>query len=159
MGRQLRKVPANWEHPKDSEGEYKPLYDGSFKKRLSEWEEGKKQWDNGFRENFDKPDEWQPREKDELEMTYEDWSGEIPKEELYMPEWSDEEKTHIQLYENTSEGTPLSPIFKPNELEKLCEWASENTTTFGDFTASKEEWMKMLIDNNVHAKEGNVIFM
>ena len=59
-----------------------------------------------------------------------------------MPEWDDSEKTHIQLYENTSLGTPVSPVFKSNEIEKLCEYASENCTTFSDYKATKQEWIE-----------------
>ena len=73
-------------------------------------------------------------------MTFAEWDGEKPVKEDYMPEWKDEELTHIQLYENTSEGTPISPVYLASEIEKLCEYAAENCPTFADFKASKEEW-------------------
>lgn len=38
MGRELRKVPANWEHPKDENGHYIPLYGRPFTKELADWE-------------------------------------------------------------------------------------------------------------------------
>lgn len=63
----------------------------------------------------------------------------------------------FQLWENTSEGSPISPVFKT--LDALCEWAEENATTFGRFKTSKEDWKKMLSDNFVFHKEGNNIFM
>jgi len=62
-----------------------------------------------------------------------------------------------QLWGTTTEGNPLSPVFKT--LEELCEWASKNATTFAHFTASKEEWMVMLDDGNVHHREGNFMFI
>lgn len=62
-----------------------------------------------------------------------------------------------QLWETTSEGSPVSPVF--GTLEKLCEWCEKNATTFGSFTATKEEWMNMLGDGIVHHKEGNCIFI
>lgn len=43
-----------------------------------------------------------------------------------------------QLWETTSEGSPISPVFKT--LDDLCEWCENNTTTFGSFKATKEQW-------------------
>lgn len=48
----------------------------------------------------------------------------------------------FQLWENTSEGSPISPVFKT--LDELCEWAAENETVFASIKASKEEWMAQL---------------
>ena len=62
-----------------------------------------------------------------------------------------------QLWEDTSEGSPQSPVFAT--LDELCEWCSNNATTFGDYTATKEEWKQMLTDGFVHHTEGNVTFM
>ena len=46
-----------------------------------------------------------------------DWDGMPPNEEYYRPAF-DAEPTHYQYYENTSEGTPLSPVFATEaELE------------------------------------------
>ena len=49
----------------------------------------------------------------------------------------------FQMWENTSEGSPQSPVFKT--FDELCEWCSENAAIFGtkEFV-SKEEWMKCL---------------
>lgn len=62
-----------------------------------------------------------------------------------------------QLWETTSEGSPCSPVFAT--LDELCEWCEKYATTFGSFRASKEEWKSMLSDDFVHHKQGNVIFM
>lgn len=56
MGREIRRIPKNWEHPKDAKGKYEPLSD--------------------------------------------------------MPQWNSEEATCYQIYENVSEGTPVSPVFE-----------------------------------------------
>ena len=138
MGRQLRKVAENWQHPKNENGNYIPLLDGKFSERLSKWEEENAQWEKGFSDDWNGG--WKPREADELNMTFAEWDGEKPVKEDYMPEWKDEELTHIQLYENTSEGTPISPVYLTSEIEKLCEYAAENCPTFADLKASKEEW-------------------
>ena len=62
-----------------------------------------------------------------------------------------------QLWEDCSEGSPVSPVF--GTLEELCEWAEDNATTFGSYKASKEEWIKMLKNDFVNHKEGNMVFM
>lgn len=62
-----------------------------------------------------------------------------------------------QLWENTTEGSPKSPVFKT--LEELCEWCEKYATTFADFKATKEEWMNMLSNNRVHHKSGEVTFI
>jgi hypothetical protein len=162
MGIQLRKVAANWQHPKDEKGNYIPLLEYRFSKQLAEWQEGKEKWEQGFSENwFPKENEskWKPKTEEENKMTWEEWTSEMPVKEDYMPEWSEEEKTHIQLYENTTEGTPTTPVFKADELEKLCEYAAENCSTFADFKKTKEEWFKMLSDGFVCHEQGNIIFV
>ena len=62
-----------------------------------------------------------------------------------------------QLWETTSEGSPVSPVF--DSLDVLCEWCEKYATTFGSFKASKEEWKQMLLEDFVHHREGNVIFL
>jgi hypothetical protein len=62
-----------------------------------------------------------------------------------------------QLWETTSEGSPVSPVFKT--LDELCEWCAENATTFADFKASKEQWLSMLSDDFVFHQQGNAIFI
>ncbi len=61
-----------------------------------------------------------------------------------------------QLWENTSEGTPQSPVFKT--LDELCDYAEKNCTTFGSFKATASEWKKMLDENFVHHTVGNSNF-
>lgn len=62
-----------------------------------------------------------------------------------------------QLWEDVSEGSPISPVFKT--LDELCAWAEKNATTFASFKATKEEWKKMLSDEFVYHKEGNTMFI
>lgn len=47
-----------------------------------------------------------------------------------------------QLWETTSEGGPVSPVFA--SLDELCEWCEKNATPFADDRATKEQWKKML---------------
>lgn len=62
-----------------------------------------------------------------------------------------------QLWETTSEGSPSSPVFA--SLDDLCEWCEKNATTFGSYTATKEEWKQMLTENFVYHKKGGVVFL
>ena len=62
-----------------------------------------------------------------------------------------------QLWETTTEGSPVSPVFKT--LDELCEWCESNYTVFADMKASKEQWKEMLDDDFVHAKIGNAVFI
>jgi hypothetical protein len=86
---------------------------------------------------------WQ---SDEIKELHKNWKNiEPPEGEGY------------QLWETTSEGSPDSPVFKT--LDELCEYATENCTTFASFKATKEEWKSMLARNFVCHKEGNNIFI
>lgn len=58
------------------------------------------------------------------------WYQEPPKGEGY------------QLWETTTEGSPLSPVF--SSLEDLCTWAADNATLYGSEKVSKEIWHKIL---------------
>lgn len=63
----------------------------------------------------------------------------------------------FQLWETTSEGSPISPVFAT--LEELCKWAEDGATTFGDHKTQKEEWMRMLESDLVCYKDGNKVFV
>ena len=47
-----------------------------------------------------------------------------------------------QLWETTTEGSPLSPVF--SSLEELCTWAEHNATLYGHEKVSKDMWYKLL---------------
>lgn len=153
MGRELRRVPKGWSHPRDNSGHYIPLLGQSFGDRLGQWEKGKTKWDQGLREDYSS------REGEELSMTYEQWSGEKPMESDFMPQWPESEKTHIQLYETTSEGTPVSPVYPAENIDALCEYAAKYVSTFADMKTTKENWKKMLSDGLVYTQSGNVTFI
>jgi hypothetical protein len=147
MGREVRMVPKNWNHPKKENGRYIPLLGYSFKERLAEWNEEYLQWQKGFKPSFGTEEKWIPRDKREMEMTYEDYAGEKPLKEHFMPEWDPEEKTHFQMYENTSEGTPVSPVF--DNIESLAHWlADNNVPSFADITSTYEQWLSAIKNQN-----------
>lgn len=47
-----------------------------------------------------------------------------------------------QLWESTSEGSPISPVFP--SIEELCEYAAANCGTFGSQKTTASEWRRML---------------
>jgi hypothetical protein len=48
-----------------------------------------------------------------------------------------------QMWENTSEGSPISPVFKTPEA--LARWLSDNgASTFGSSTADYDTWLNMI---------------
>lgn len=55
-----------------------------------------------------------------------------------------------QLWETTSAGSPVSPVFAT--LEALCEYAADHCTVFGSVRASSQEWKHML-DRGLVASE------
>ena len=134
MGREVRKVPANWQHPKRASGRYIALYDSCYESRAKEWDEESAKWGNGEFPSY--------ASEESQSLTYAEWSGERPKAEDYMPEWPDSECTHYMMYETTSEGTPISPSFPTPE--ELARWLSDNNASaFGDMTATYEQWLRV----------------
>ncbi len=131
MGRVIRKVPAKWEHPKrvnDHSGkeEFRPMDKFDYKESHADWKKELAEWLKEYKE-------WEAGEFKETKytkgcVTYEDYAGEPPSPPNpygYMPEgkW-------YQLFENVSEGTPLSPPFKTKE--ELVEWLANNKDYWGE---------------------------
>ena len=86
---------------------------------------------------------WEPKEQKYKNMSFEKWTGECPEEKDYMPDWFEEEKTHFQMYEDTTEGTPISPIMP--DPESLAHWLADNkASAFGDMTATYEQWLNTI---------------
>jgi len=142
MGREVRMVPKDWEHPKDEKGIYIPLFGGSFSKRVKDYDEEKEMWEKGFMRSYKKDDDmWIPKE--DRNYPFEEWSGSRPQEQDYMPDWPEEERTHFQMYENVTEGTPISPPMESPEA--LVQWLAENGVNAGAFrTATYEQWLRMI---------------
>ena len=139
MGREVRMVPPDWEHPKDESGSFVPLLDGSYAERAQDWDKGWAKWQEGLRENYGEgPAAWVPHDGG----TYTDWDGRRPSPDDYMPLWSGEDATHFMMYEDTSGGTPISPAFETPE--ELARWLVDNAASaFAGETASYEAWLRV----------------
>lgn len=125
MGREIRRVPSDWVHPKTEEyvpsrdpfGEgkwvetehYHPLHDRDYEGAAQEWLAEFDQWRAGTHPYQD------------ADTPY-FWDYDSPPNEKYYRErkWTDEEATHYQIYETVTEGTPVSPVFAT--LDELIEW-------------------------------------
>ena len=117
MGRKVRMVHKDWSHPKTEKGNYKPLH-GGYKSDAAEFLE--------------------MANKDGLQEAV-DYMG-CPDKEDYMPDWDEAEKTHLIMYEDTTEGTPISPAFETPE--ELAKWLADNgASSFGSSTATYEQWL------------------
>lgn len=136
MGREVRRVPADWEHPRRTDGSYQPLYDEDFESAASKWLEGCILWSKG--EHPDQHADWAKSAKD-CKFFWQ-WHGDPPEEKYHRPAWPEEYRTHIQMYEDTSEGTPISPVMETPE--ELARWlADTGASAFGNMTATYEQWL------------------
>jgi hypothetical protein len=140
MGREIRMVPPNWQHPPSDGGrggQYKPLYYGAggrFEAKANKWLAECAKWQAGERPDY---------AGDDAPMYYWDWDVPPPSVEDHMLVGvPDSECTHYMLYESTTEGTPLSPACAT--LEEVAEYAANHCTTFADFKTTKEQWLEML---------------
>lgn len=141
MGREVRRVPANWQHPKIErpnlrrgvmEKRFQPMFDRPFAPAMREWIAAWEAWDRGERPDY---------AKDET-MPYWEYAGGPPHPAYYRPDWPDAERTHLMMYEDTSEGTPISPAFETPE--ELARWlADTGASAFGRETASYEAWLNI----------------
>lgn len=115
MGREVRRVPENWVHP--THWRYKKLVHTPLLP-ADLYIEACKEYETGERE-------------------------EKPVLTDYMPFFIETETTHYQMYEDCSEGTPISPVC--DSPESLAHWLADNgASSFGDETATYDEWMKMI---------------
>ena len=139
MGREIRKVIPNWEHPRrdckhspwaggcddarQNDGKcFQPMYDEDYESAMAEFIENHNLWLKG--EHPDQKDkDWDVSGY----RYYAQWNGNAPDVEYYRPKWTKEEATWFQLYETISEGTPVSPAFATQE--ELIEYLVIN----GDF--------------------------
>ena len=141
MGRECFRVPADWEHPKKRDGSYQPMHmDRSYAEEAADWMRQATLWAEGKHpDQHDKT--WDVSEYG----FYWEWNDNPPNPEYYRQrEWTPEEATHYQMYETTSEGTPISPVME--SPEKLARWLADNgASTFADQTASYDQWLRMIV--------------
>lgn len=140
MGREIRKVIPNFEHPKRSypnhrlgrmEEGYQPLYDKDFETAMKSWLDSLATWMAGGFENARLKNPELNYDPEEPYRAFVGWESSAPEKEFYRPRWKEEDATWLQMYETVSEGTPVTPPFAtPEELV-------EYLVTNGDFWDQK----------------------
>lgn len=124
MGREIRRVPPNWQHPKSDEMQYNPLYDRDFDTELEEWLSEYRAWKKtGYAEECVRHPEFVSMGP---AAAFADWQGGPPDPEYYRPNWTPEEATWFQMYETVTEGTPVTPPFATEE--ELIQYLVKNGT-------------------------------
>lgn len=130
MSREVRRVPKDWIHPLRENGNPIPLFDNYNSEDSDDWDEECKLWDSEEHPDFIKG------------CSFSEWAGERPDPSDYMPIWSAEEKTHLMMYETTSEGIPISPAFETPE--ELAKWLVDNeASAFGTTKGTYEGWLRV----------------
>ena len=112
MGREIRRVPPGWQHPKDKSGHYLALYDKTHEEALASYDNDRADWEadnDGVRS--------QVREYGYVD--FDEWH-EPPTSKKYCRSAFDTDPTHYQIYETVSEGTPTSPVFAT--LDEMVIW-------------------------------------
>lgn len=159
MGREIRRVPADWEHPRaERGGRYRPLCDGrNYHRDCAEWIRDFTAWEAGthpYLTGEGLPGEKPRTTKAGCRYWWDYDSGPPLAEEYMLVDVPESLCTHYQLYETTTEGTPHhdSPVFE--SMDELLDWAAEHATTFAHARASRERWAEMLSPGNfVHHVE------
>lgn len=148
MGREIRKVPSDWAHPKIKErryigdnfevesvetDHYKPLYDKDYETAAQAWIAEFDQWRVGTH----------PNQRD-----YYFWDYDSPpsQDTCRKRKWTTEEATCYQIYETVTEGTPVSPVFA--SLDELAEWCvAQGYSRHAAEQFAKQGWVpSMMVD-------------
>lgn len=115
MGREIRLVIPNWEHPKDEDGRYIPMYENSAQKEFLQWLEEYRNW---VQQGLAKVIEEQPELEYDFASPYVsfcNYYGSPPNPENYFPNWEEGSNTWYQVYETVTEGTPVTPPFSSSD--------------------------------------------
>ncbi len=102
MGREIRRVPPNYEPPMCQSGQeiHQPKYNETWKQAVNEWKEGYRKWEEGIHEDKE---------------NYEFWEYSSPPNRFYYLDYETEDATWYQVYETVSEGTPVTPSFETKQ--------------------------------------------
>lgn len=130
MGREIRRVPKDWNHPKNRDGHFVPLYDDDYETACQEWWNKALAWQSA--ENTDDAKDENP--------WYWDWDGMPPDKELYRPTFEAAADSY-QIYETVSEGTPVSPVFDSQEV--MIEWMTSPIDRHSEWNRGMSDWQSM----------------
>lgn len=127
MGREIRRVPPDWEHPLaewgPDKGRYRPMHDTPIEAAAQEWFAEWETWRRGehYAQQPDYPIANDPRPYGRDYAAFVEYHGKSPDPDYYLPaDWQPERATAYQVYETVTEGTPVSPVFQ--NTEALIAW-------------------------------------
>ncbi len=125
MGREIRRVPANYKHPqklneRTGDMDDASMYDRTFEQATAEWDAEWAEWQAGVRPDyFDKTDE-----NDATIAFFSEWHGLRPNDPSEYRQWSDEDATWFQVWQTVSEGSPTTPPFAT--IEELTTYLADH---------------------------------
>lgn len=158
MSTELRRVPKDWQHPSDHRDadryesklayvpppfyRWRPLLDKDWATAEREW------WRDRIAHAVKRALYYLPSLFGWLEPPSEvcwPWTLEDhprPRYLDYRPRWQKRERTHYQLYEDVSEGTPISPVCAT--VDELVEWCAAQTKEVwvGTQGMTRAEWQR-----------------
>jgi len=134
MGREIRRVPGDWEHPRWRHeeltasqygrlGKYRPCFDRDYEGACREWYANAALWCRG--EHPDQKEELTPHSR-----WYHEWDHPPDSETCRERAWQPEEATHFQVYETVTSGTPITPVFAT--LDELIDHLVAHGTDWDD---------------------------
>lgn len=155
MGREIRRVPLGWEHPRQRCAHspwaggcddaklhggqcFQPLYDKDFESAMKDWLHDLERWlTSEFAEYRAKyPDS--NYDPEQPYRAYCEWYGTAPDPEYYRPVWK--EANAYQMYETVSEGTPVSPVFETPE--GLVDYLVNHGDFWDQYRGGKGGWSR-----------------
>ena len=117
-------VPKDWQHPKDADGSFIPLLVGDYRVRADDWCEQLRWWMDGDTDKIEYFAECHAKNPIDTIERFIEFAGPPPQQKDYMPLWLNAAADHYMMYENTSEGTPISPAMPT--AEDLADWLFNN---------------------------------
>lgn len=138
MGREIRRVPPNWDHPKNGQGEYLPVHDRDYNEASESWIRKFLSFENCKKEGNITP----------LNVEYY-WESESPPDpDFYIScyrSYEIEKANWYQIFETESIGTPVTPAFSTQEelIDHLINYG-ESLNPFNS-GGIKTEWAKRFV--------------
>lgn len=147
LSREVRRVPLDFEHPRNSRGDFQPVYDEFYVPKVRAWLAGWDHWQTS-------PD---PRAEGE---TFEDWHGDGPDPDYYHlgADWPEGAELGICMYETVTEGTPISAVYADTADGRIAMAGELAGGEYGITTGlSVQDWLGVitgqLVAKDVHTGE------
>lgn len=127
MGREIRRVPPNWEHPRQP-CQHSPWRGGCDEAKMH----GGKCYVPLMEGYAQAAKDFQKRVKKKGLQDAIDYFGQAPDKNDYVPDWPKGTATWFQVYQTVSEGSPVTPPFATRE--ELVEYLVKH----GDFWSQQD---------------------